>query len=136
MIANEIKAALYLKLTGSAAITSLLSGTAAVYDSIAPNEATLPLVIFSKQDGRPVNRMGGVAYESHVYLVKGVTEGESAALAGSVAKAIDAALNNTTLTISGYTQMLCRRNGEVDYPESDEGRTIRHIGATYKIEAT
>lgn len=132
---NAVKAALHTKLTGGTALTALLSGTAAVYEKLGPRGATPPYVIYQKQAGSPRHTLGdGKAWDSHVFLVKAVTDEPSAKVAGDIAAQVDALLDRGSLTITGGTALICRRETDVDYHELSEGRRINHVGATYRIE--
>ena len=130
---NAIDAALYTKLAGGTALTNLLGGTA-VYQYLAPEGVSPPYVIYQRQSQVPINVLSGVAIENAVYMVKGVTEGPSAVLAGSVAGAIDTLLQDQTLgTVTGYTHIHLRRESSIDYVENDSGVRYAHRGATYRI---
>lgn len=132
---NAVKAALYTKLTGGTALTALLSGTAAVYESLAPSGAQAPYVIYQKQAGSGAYTLGdGKATDTHVFLVKAVTDEPSAKRAGEIREQIDILLDRGSLTITGGTALLIRRGSDVEYPELAEGRRINHVGATYRIE--
>ena len=128
---NAIDAALYTKLAGGTALTNLLGGTA-IYQYLAPEGVSPPYVIYQRQSQVPINVLSGVAIENAVYMVKGVTEGPSAVLAGSVAGAIDTLLQDQTLGTVTPTLHL-RRESSIDYVEADSGVRYAHRGATYRI---
>lgn len=133
---NAIEKALYAKLSAASALTSLLSGgSASIYSPAAPQGASAPYVVFSKQANTPHYTNTGVAYEDALYQVKGIVQSPSGAAAGTIASAIDTALNMQALSITGYTHLLCRRESDVDYPEHVEGQTWQHRGAMYRIWA-
>jgi hypothetical protein len=130
---NAIDAALYSQLAGGSALTNLLGGTA-IYQYLAPEGISPPYVIYQRQSQVPAYVLSGVAMEDAVYMVKGVTEGPSAVLAGSVAGAIDTLLQDQTLgTVTGYTHIHLRRESSIDYVETDNGVRYSHRGATYRI---
>lgn len=135
MNANVLKAALYSRLSSDATLGALLSGTAAVYEGVAPQEADAPYVIFNPQSpGVDYQTNGGRAYTESVYLVKAVTEGGSSAAAGTIAARIDTLLEAAPLTLSGTASNLyLRRTAQVDYPEVDSGKKYRHLGGLYRI---
>lgn len=137
---NAFGAALYSKLSNTAALTSLLSGGTAspsVYEIMAPQSSDPPYVVFQAQAPSTPQRTlsGGTAYENALYTVKGVTESWSAASAGTIADKIDAALDNAALTVTGYTHMTCHRVQNVDYVEVVEGKRFNHRGAVYRLMA-
>ena len=133
--------AIYDKLTGATALTSLLAGGTAnpsVYPAPAPQNANAPYVVYQAASPSVPQRVmggGGVAYENAVYIVKAVAEGPSAGLAGTIAVQIDAALDNQALTITGYTAMACLREQDIDFPEVEGGITFRHRGGLYRVMA-
>ncbi|MCK9628459.1 MAG: DUF3168 domain-containing protein [Bacteroidales bacterium] len=129
---NAIDAALYTKLAGGTALTNLLGGTA-IYQYLAPENTDAPYVIYQRMSQIPEYVLSGVAMEDAIYMVKGVTEGPSAVIAGSVASAIDTLLQDQALTITGYAHLYLRRESSVDYTEMTEGVRYSHRGATYRI---
>ncbi len=134
---NPVAAAIYTKLTGATALTSLLTGGTAspsVYEILAPEGNDPPYVVFNAQSPSvPRYTLTGVAFENTVYQVKGVTVDHSAAAAGTIAQQIDAALNDQTLTVTGYTHLLCRRIADIDYPELVAGQRYQHRGGLYRV---
>lgn len=133
---NAVDRALYAALSGSTALTSLLAGGTAdpsVFQFLAPEGADPPYVIYAEQAGTPAHVFTGVAFENEVYLVKAVTLGPSAALAGTIATTIDQVLADQPLTVSGYANRYLRRVSNVDYPEVTSGQRYHHRGATYRV---
>lgn len=133
MNVNAVKTGLYDKLAGDATLVGLLASTTSVYDKVAPQGAALPYVIFQKQAGSPRYTMGGRAYDDNVYLVKAVTESPSAKVAGQIAERVDALLTNGSLTLTTGSLMVMRREQDVEYEETTDGRTYQHVGAMYLI---
>lgn len=133
----NFEAGINTALRASTALTNLLAaGTASIYSTLALQGASPPYVTFSKQANTPYYTAGGgTAYENAVYLVKAITQSTSAALAGSIAVEIDRALNGATLTITGYTPMVCYRESDVSYAEIVDGQTFQHRGAMFRIQA-
>ena len=137
---NPIGKALFTKLTGASALTSLLSaGTAGVFEDIAPqNEAPLYVVFNAQAPSTPTYAFGSatVKFEDAIYQVKAVGEGHSAAAAGTAADKIDDALNGATLTITGYTSVQGVRLQNIAYPEiAAGGKRFNHRGALYRVRA-
>lgn len=128
--------AIYTALVSNAPLGALLSSGTAVYLHLAPDSATPPFVVFGKQANTPAHDFAGVAYENALYRVVGVTgPNHSPAYAGSVASAIDSALVDRSLSMSGYTLMYLRRDSDVDYAEVTEGKRWHHRGALYRLMA-
>lgn len=138
---NTADKAIYTGLTANAALTALLAGGTAnpsVYHALAPEQATLPYVVFNAQSPSvPARTMGGgLAYENALYQVKGIVDSPSAGLAGTIAGAIETALGGS-LTFTGMTHMLCSREQDIDYQElAAGGKLFQHRGALYRVQAT
>lgn len=139
-----IRRAIYGKLAGDTTLTNQL-GTAApgyaksIYYQKAPAKATYPYVVFSKQAGTPRYAIGAKAYDNEVWLIKAVDRDnpsigkETADIADAIATRLDELLTDSTLSISGKTQLLLRRQSDVDYPETTDGVTYRHAGAQFRL---
>ena len=137
---NALGVAIFTKLTGASALTALLTGgTAGVFESVAPEGEDPPYVVFNVQSpSTPAYTFGAasVKYEDAIFQVKAITEAHSAASAGTIADKIDDALNGATLTITGYTQLLCARVQNIDYPElAAGGKRFNHRGGLYRVMA-
>lgn len=132
---NASGSAIYSTLTGSTALTGLLAGTASVYYMQAPQGAALPYVIVNRQAGVPKRTLGGGrAWDEGVYLVKAVTDEPSALKANRIAQQVDTLLDRQDLTIAGTASLMCHRETDVSYPENtQDGRRLNHVGATYRI---
>jgi hypothetical protein len=132
---NAFETAVYNKLAGASGLVTVLGGTA-IYSRLAPQNADPPYVVFQVQSPSvPRWTMGGTAYENLLYTVRAVTEGPTLAQAGSIDHQINLALNDQSLTISGYTHMVCRRESGVDYTEIVDGKRLNHLGGIYRIQA-
>lgn len=129
----QVKAALYSTLTGDSTLGALLSSGTAVYDALAPVEAVFPYVIFQKAAGTPAYTFAARAFEVEVFTIKGVTKGPSAVRAGQIADRIDTLLTDAALSITNGTLMYCRREADLDYPESSLGDVFRHCGGSYRL---
>ena len=128
---NALDAALYTRLQGTA-ITSLLSGTTAIYRNQAPEGATLPYIVFNKQSGSPEN-LDANRVDNLLYYVRAYS-GSSAAQAGSIDARVDAALHLVPLTVSGWTNIWIARESNIDLASTEpSGRVIHSAGALYRI---
>lgn len=130
---NVTETALYGTLTGGTALTNLLAaGTAGVYGYQAPQGSTYPLVEFGLASGEDVSTTPH-REDSEIYLVKGVST-VSMQQAGAIEAQIDALLHRQTLTVTGYTNILTKRETQVRYVETaDDGRQYWHAGAHYRV---
>lgn len=128
---NELDSALYSRLQGTA-VTSLLSGTTAIYKNQAPEGASLPYIVFNKQSGSPLN-LDANRVDDLLYYVRAYS-GNSAAQAGSIDAQIDTALHLTPLTVSGWTNIWIAREANVELVSTEpSGRLIHSAGALYRI---
>lgn len=128
---NALDSALYTRLQGTA-VTSLLSGTTAIYKNQAPEGAALPYIVFNKQSGSPwnldANRTDDLLYYIRAY------SGNSAAQAGSIDAQVDTALHLAPLTVSGWTNIWIARETNIELPSTEpSGRVIHSAGALYRI---
>lgn len=104
-----------------------------VYDDVAPQTATYPLIVLHLMDGTDEYTFGGRSHEPHVWLVKAIDKSGSADTADDLAAAIDDALTDQTLLIPGRTQLYLRRRTTVRFTEVDGDITYRHSGATFRL---
>ena len=134
MVSNKaIRAAFYQKLNVASVTTLLGSGSASLVHGVAPPSATFPLCVFSKTSDTSRLRMGGNAFDSHTWLVKGITNATSPSLAEDIDKAARDLLDFGTLTITGGTLLHLARISGVEYPETDGDQTYRHVGSIYRL---
>jgi hypothetical protein len=134
---NALNAALYGALTGRAPLTALLAGTAAVYFAQAPDEATLPYVVFSYAGGPGHENQSPHQTVDELVFVRGYAA--APALAGSIAAQIDAALHGVTLGVSGWANFWTARGQSVSQVEIDSAQQKTWArGAMYRVrlEAT
>lgn len=133
-----VRRALYGKLAADTTLVNLL-GTAApgyaknIYYQRAPAKAQYPLVIFNKQAGVPRYAIGARAYDNELWLIKAVDRSDTADPADNISSRLDVLLTDATISISGKTQLLLRRESDVDYPEDADGVTYRHSGALFRL---
>lgn len=67
---NELGSAIYSKLSAATALTSLLAGTTSIYHLQAPDNATLPYVVFSTQAGGDENQTP-IRRKNLLYFIRG-----------------------------------------------------------------
>ncbi|HAM58324.1 MAG TPA: hypothetical protein DCQ64_24080 [Candidatus Rokubacteria bacterium] len=137
-MANEtLGAAAYIKarLDADAALVAVVSTR--VYQGVAPQGDTYPLVVYSLQASRDINALGGLRVCTWpLWLVKVIGSNGPAALQGA-ADRIDAALVSRTVvetTIGGVTyETQCIREATVAYQDVSDGRRYDHIGGLYRL---
>jgi len=132
---NEFIDALYDKLAGTVAVTNLLSASTAIYEAEAPRGASLPYIIVNLQGGPGDEPANPDRHVNHVFAIKGVSA-TSIDAAGAIAAAIDGALHNAALTVSGWAVFWLARESPLRYTEhAATGLEVHHAGATYRIRA-
>ena len=129
---NVLNAAIYSRLQTTSAITSLLSGTTAIYNQQAPEGATLPFIVFSTPSELDDNMTQNRTKNNIVYIR--AYSGNSAAQAGSIDAAIDTALHLIPLTVSGWTNFWMAREQGIELVETQPtGKQIFSMGANYRV---
>ena len=133
MATNPTRLAIYNKLAATGAVTDLVSTR--VYFQFAPQGSTYPLITFNRQSGRPDWTSQGDPVENELWQVKGIATGSSSATAAeNIADAIDAALQDAIMTVTGRDVLLKPlRESDVDYAEITDGVLYRHAGALYRL---
>lgn len=143
-ISEKVRVALYAKLNVSG-VTTLATG--GVHESVAPDDVSLPYVIFARQGSSPITySMGSTSptqqLESDLWLIKAVTDEDSATsksgqgLGEEILAACITALG-TSLTLSGNTAVWYARFSDMpSYQEMVNDRWIYHRGMLWQIAVT
>lgn len=127
----DVDTALYAKLNTQTVLDAVAGG---VWNSRAPRGTPYPFIVFqmmSKVDEHNFALRGGNA----LYLVKAVSDKEWPKEAMDADTQIDTALEDTTLTIANYSQLLCRRENDFGFVEDRDGMIYQHIGGIYRVIA-
>lgn len=126
---------LYSKLTGDATLASLIG--ARVYSYMAPLGATLPAIIYAYQGGKDVTEVANYRiFNSGLYQVKAVGQGESMVAIAAIAHRIDTVLHRSSGTVSGGAILACVREpgrSALSYAEYTNGVRYNHLGGIYRI---
>ena len=130
---KAIRQGLYQALNVAAVTGSLAEGSASLRHAVAPPTGLFPFVIFNKVSGTPTRRFGGNAFDSQIWMVKGIVKGQSASVAEDIDKAVRDLLDFGTLTIAGGTLMHMARESGMDYTEPDGDQIYRHCGSLYRL---
>ena len=127
---NALETALYAHLIADAGLAALVNDR--IYNIEAPRGATLPYVIFHQQSGREENRTPR-RERTFDYTVKGVAATNKKA--GEIADAIDAALFDAVLNVTGWNVTYwLRPTATIRYKETlRSGDPAYHVGAVYEI---
>lgn len=141
-----VRRALYGKLAGDSTLTAMLHAPPTGHSKsifgpgVAPAGALFPYIIFQKQASTPRYAMQTVsaaaAMDVDVWLIKGVDKSDSADVVDGIASRLSDLLTDASLSISGKTHLLLRRDSDVDYPEIQDGVTYFHAGALYRLIVT
>lgn len=129
-VTGSLEAAIYSKLTGQASLITALGGTL-VYNQMATQPAPDKYCVFQWQGGGDENE-SPTRMRNLLYTVRGVATTKVAA--GSIDAAIDDALHNQALTITGWSNILTMRQTDINFVEPDSGGVNRyHVGGIYRI---
>jgi hypothetical protein len=131
---NALETALYGALAGGTALTALLAGgTAApsVYNQQAPDGAAFDYVVFTLMAGGDENETPHRT-KNLVYQVRAVSQA-SPAQAGLIDAQIDAVLHLKPLTVSGWANIWCAREGDFALTETIDNVNYYHAGGQYRI---
>lgn len=118
------------------------AGASGVYDKLAPQGATYPIVIMQQMSLVDSYTHDGRLAPNSVYLFKAVDENAatnpSSARADLILQAIDATFSKIRDTIPGIDVRIqvMTRIGEVDYCEVVKDRIYQHRGVRYAVSAT
>lgn len=129
---NEAASAIYTKLQTRSQLTSLLAGTTAIYNMQAPDNATLPYVVFSLAGGGDEN------FDAHrtknlVYFIRGYSK-VSAAQAGSIDAQIDSAMHLQSLNVGGWSNFWTAREEDLTAVETlQNGEKIWMSGGNFRV---
>jgi hypothetical protein len=129
---NALNSAIYSRLQTTSAITSLLSGTTAIYNQQAPENAVLPFIVFSTPSELDEN-MTQNRTKNNVVFIRAYS-GVSASQAGSIDAAIDTALHLIPLTVSGWTNFWMVREQGIELVETQPtAKNVFMSGANYRV---
>ena len=129
---NILNQAIYTKLNSATALTSLLAGTTSVYHIQAPDNATLPYVVFNVQAGGDENqtpsRMKNLIVYARAYSAS------SALQAGSIDSQIDTLLHAGTISVSGWSNFWLSRELDLELVDNlPSGEKVWMSGGYYRI---
>ena len=136
-MSTDLRKSIYQKLTTTSTVSSKLATSTSVYHGQAPPDAAYPFVIISKQSNRRTRAFAkSTAFEAETWLIKAVDRNSTSNRAESIIEAIQAALINGTLSVSGKTVEDIYPTGDVDYLETEGDQTFRHHGTLFRIVLT
>ena len=126
---KALNAALYSRLQGTA-ITSLLSGTTAIYSQQAPENSTLPYIVYNVQGGGDENQSQNRTKNLVVFVRAYAAQNSTA---GSIDAQIDTALHLAPLTVTGWSNFWMARETDLETVENPPtGGQVWMNGALYR----
>lgn len=126
-----VEVALYNLLAGNSSLTNALGGTA-IYNQLAPQGATYPMVVFSKMAGQDDNASPHRSRQI-MYLVE-VRSQVGLGQAGTIDAIVDGILHQTHLSLSGWTNYWTARESDVlDAGIGADGRAAYRSGGVYRF---
>ncbi len=111
--------------------TATTSGTLALHDTLAVQGSAVPYVIFQLQASLDEYTFGTVSGESADYLVKSVSNRQTALQGQVIYNTTHANLQDATLTIVGSYPLRVRRRSRVQFRDGDG---YWHVGGIYRID--
>ena len=132
---SAINVGFYNLIVGNAALQTLLGGSAGdkkIYQVKAPQSASLPYITFGLLTESPIGTFADFeSIEDMTYWVNCFSSTSTANIAG-IADGVMGALDDTTLTVTGYTSMKCLREF-TSSPTWDSETGIYMISLRYRI---
>lgn len=128
-----IRKGLYAKLAGTGAVTTLLATSTSIFHGQAPPDAAYPYIILNKQSNSRTRSFNATAFEAETWMVKAVDRNTTSDTAEAIRNAVDTALTNGTITVTGRTLQDLYPTGDIDYLETEGDQTYRHHGQLYRI---
>lgn len=129
-VISALEVGLYNKLVAQASLITALGGTL-IYNAMAPQNPGSKYVVYNQQGGGDANE-SPTRMRDLLYQVKGIAT--TKAIASTIDSAIDDALHNQTLTVSGWTNIQLMRISDINFIEPDAGGVNRyHAGGIYRV---
>lgn len=126
-----LNTAIYNRINGATAVTSLLAGTTSVYALQAPEGATLPYIVWNVQGGGDTNDTSN-RLKNLVIFIRAYAS--TNARAGSIDAAIDTALHFVPFTgVTGWTNIWLARETDLETVENPPtGSQVFMNGGLYR----
>jgi hypothetical protein len=129
---DPIRAAIFAVLSADDALAAAAPN--GIHHLRAPQGTEVPYGIFNEQSGLPMRSFGDSS-KNELWLVKGVCRGGDQGEAEAIDARCEQLLDRQTFPIEGFALLGCERETDVIFPEDDDGETIYHVGALYRIQA-
>lgn len=123
---------LFAKLSGDATLTSLVGNRIKSY--LAPAGTAFPYILYNWQGGTDVMVVGSYrVFNTGLYQVKAVGQGDSMSNIWPVAHRIDEVLHRASGTVTGGIILACVREQPIAYVENSDGIRYNHLGGIYRV---
>jgi hypothetical protein len=135
MIIDDTATAIYTTLKAGTALTSMLAGTTSIYHLQAPDNASLPYIVFNHQGGGP-DLINPSDMESNIWWIRAfsITSALNAAL---IFEQVDLLLHKKNITITDATTIQCVREQNIALVENlPIGKQMFTCGGMYRIRTT
>ena len=128
---KALETAIYTTLSGDATLSGKVAG---VYNTLAPEDAAYPLVVFQQVAVTPHNALGARNYWQYLYQFRVIDEGLSKAMILDALARIDALLERQPLTVTGATVLAILRDSDLPDMATVEGGTVyQQVGAQWRF---
>jgi hypothetical protein len=125
---------LYETLSGDATLAGMVD--ARIYEDMAPEAASHPLIVFELAESADENAVNGSrAAVSAEVTVRAIGEGLDFAPLAPVVNRVDALLHQQRGSVTGLDILGCVRLRSIKYPEADTDAHYVHRGGVYRIWA-
>lgn len=128
---DPLREAIYQRLIGDSALTSLLSAPEAVRHRMAQDDDPPYLIFQAQVPGVPVRTFGANSDQS-VWLIKGVCQGFDASPAEAINARCRELFDEAQFDVGGRT-VTSLREGATDMGEPKDGELWQHVGSLYRI---
>lgn len=129
---ESVEKAIRSKLTGTAGVSSIVSTR--VYAGIAPDAATMPMIVFLLNGGGADNDTALDSADLR-YAIMGVSDNQRQAV--QIADAIRSALHEQTMAIdSPWTVYRVQESGAIAYVDDVDGKPFYRRGGIYRIRVS
>lgn len=116
--------------TGSGSVASR------VFNSLAPAETAMPLIVYQTQRASDVIGVGTARIMvDTLYVVKVIAQGSDFSVHKPIADRVDVLLHGAAAVVAGGEILSCVRTEPFSMVENDEGRQYRHLGGIFRIQA-
>ena len=135
-VKNPINAAIYARLAAASGLTALLAnGTASLYYQVAPSEAVMPFVVWDHLSDTELTQTPKRETSLLTYF-RGYHQ-TSAKAAADIDTQLHAALEDATLSITGFGAYWCKRaSGRAVAELAEDNSRVYSAGGIYRIELT